>query len=770
MKTILFAFSFSLLCPAVFSQPKGALSQVIDQLGLYYSANPKEQIIIQTDKDFYQPGENIWVSCWYWNADQSQPLPVQKEMEVRLLGPDGATILSDRYLVEERVVAADFLLPDNLNAGNYFIAAFLPGQENAENSYFRKIIIRPFYQNSLVISVAQKEAFLQKGIDNEISIRAKSLTKGVAKNEKLEYTISAGGQIVEEGKLKTGDTGNAAIRFRIPENQTGMPFILSVSDSKKESVETVQLASETDQLNITFYPEGGTIIPELASKVGFYVTDKLGTPVHIEGEIRDSENQMAYSVKTFREGFGFYLLKAARNVRYSLHITKGQGKGLQFQLPQTNATGSSLSIAKTDAEFFWLNLSFADQSGHKISVMASQGAEVYWAADLQINGTGLLKVPVAELPRGIVLLSSFSAEGFLLNQRLVDVPKNEKLKIDISAVPESLAKKDEINLQLKFTDEKGQPLMGIARVLFSDAVCNDMQRPVLPFEITFNTILKNKIISGKTGFSDDNDLKRSFDYLLIANELSNFDWSRISNFKAAKPTERLSISGENLFSEEFEASLKEKVKSLNQIKPVSVVSTIPENYFVTNNGLISKKAKRKIGDIPQNDSYKKFLETSTNLLEVIKIIKPFDLEGSKIIFPGGKNSINAQGGALIVVDGQQMGEDASVLNGINPHDIEEINVSTQPMDIQRYTGLNSVGLIEITTKRGNIEEPVKEKTPDAVLYDGDWWNGRLFIDNTGKALLKIPGPNVVSDFIISVEGMADNGQFGYTTKRIKVTE
>ncbi|MDX9883938.1 MAG: hypothetical protein RBS73_17905 [Prolixibacteraceae bacterium] len=785
MKTISFTFFFSLLCLAVFPQPKDISGQMANQLALYYAANPGEKMIVQTDKDIYQPGEDLWFSCWYLNASQLKSSPARDEVEIRLLDSGGEIILSDKYRVGERVFCGDFSLPGNLEPGNYFITVLFPGQENIENCYFRKISIRPFYQNSLMISVKQKETFLRKGIDNEISIQAQNIIRGIAGNKKLEYIISSGKQVIDEGKLKTDDTGNATIRFRIPENAGDMPFILSVSDGKKGSVETVRLVSETDHIHVSFYPEGGTIIPEMPSKIGFYVTDQTGSPVHIEGEIRDEQGQTIYPLKTFREGFGFCVLKAARNARYCLHITKGQGRGQQFPLPQANATGSLLSVVKTDSEFLWINLAFADRQNHKISVIASQGPEIYWTSQAQVNGAGLLKVPVAGLPHGIVLLSSFSDEGFPLNQRLVCVQKNETLKIDIATDPEQPVKNDEIKLQLRLTDENGQPLHGIVRVSVSDVAFTDAQRPVLPFEAVFNTVLKNKIAPKNPGLPNEN-MPQLMDYLLIANEISGFDWAQVSTFKAGKPHEKLVASS---FSEIVESNLKEKIKSLHQISPISVVSSVPDRYFVINGGLISKKPAKNTGDIPRKESYKKYLETGTSLLEIIKMIKPYDMEGTKIIFPGGKNSINSQDGALIVVDGQQMGTDASVLSGLNPHDIDEINVSTQPMDIQRYTGLNSVGLIEIKTKRGEITKPAPEELSLAARYEGDyriprifgvsektgmrttaWWDGRLFIDESGKASLQIPGPNVVSRFIIKAEGMGGNGKFGHAEKSITITE
>ena len=778
MKTMLSVVCFFVSLSAVFSQSEKPLDKIISQLALYYAAHPQEKIILQTDKDFYQPGETVWFS--YWRPGENEGAG---EVSIRLLSSDGEVVISDKYRLSESIGNGDLLLPENLPAGNYFIAALLPGTKNAENCFLRKITVRPVYQSSLLLTITPKEPFLRKETDNEILVQVKSPTKGAVKNEKLVYTISSDKKTVNEGRLKTDDTGTAVIRFRLPENPDGLPFILSVSDTKKESVETVQLASETDRLTITFYPEGGTLLPDVPTKIGFYVTDKLGNPVDTEGEVRNSEGNISFRAKTFYKGFGLFSLKASANENYFLHIEKGQGREMQFPLPQANATGSSLSVVKTDGEFLWLNLTFADRSEHDVSVMASQGPNVYWAANLQINNTGLLKIPIDKLPQGIVLLSSFSDKGFLLNQRMVNIQEKEKLQIDIAVTPEKPAANEKITLQIKFSDSNDRPLPGIVCISVADAVWNNNERPALPVEITFNSVLKNKVAPG---IDPGNSSQRLSDFFLIANEMENFDWAEVIGFKTKK---QIGTGHSLSFSEEFEYQLKEKVKRLGQPGAASAITPVPDQYFVINSGLVQKKQKRSTASLPANDSYKKFLETSTNLLEVIKIIKPFSMEGNKIIFPGGKNSINSQDGALIVVDGQQLGTDASVLNGLNPHDIDKINVSTSPIDIQRYTGLNSVGLIEIFTKRGPEINAATAKKPELVLYDGDYrisreftiaeknsprttafWNPRLFIDESGKTSLQIPAANVVSGFVITVEGVGENGQPGHATQQIKIDE
>jgi len=137
-----------------------------------------------------------------------------------------------------------------------------------------------------------------------------------------------------------------------------------------------------------------------------------------------------------------------------------------------------------------------------------------------------------------------------------------------------------------------------------------------------------------------------------------------------------------------------------------------DNYFATSNptylsSLYYEKKERK-------PPYIQLLENGTPIIDVLQTIKPFNLLGSNIVFMGSANSINAQGGALIVVDGMPRGTDASVLNNLSPYDVETISASTNPVDIQRYTGLNSVGVVEITLRKGQAivedEEEVDENT------------------------------------------------------------
>ena len=160
-----------------------------------------------------------------------------------------------------------------------------------------------------------------------------------------------------------------------------------------------------------------------------------------------------------------------------------------------------------------------------------------------------------------------------------------------------------------------------------------------------------------------------------------------------------------------------------------------------------------------------------------------------IVFYGSENSFINQGGALIVMDGQQMGTDIGALSNVSPLEVDHINVSTNPMDIQKYTGLNSVGVIEIYLKNSKAKE--KEPIVNApVGRDGKYRIAGLFpadptnvkrdyrttlrwipeqkVGPSGEFEFAVTASKVVSEFIIEVQGLDQNGNPGRGEARFSV--
>jgi hypothetical protein len=131
------------------------------------------------------------------------------------------------------------------------------------------------------------------------------------------------------------------------------------------------------------------------------------------------------------------------------------------------------------------------------------------------------------------------------------------------------------------------------------------------------------------------------------------------------------------------------------------------------------KIQEKKAAVRKGYDYERF-SSYTNVLDVIREIKDYKIVNGEIIFPGRTSSPGTLRGAIIVLDGIATGTDIEILNQISPKEIRNISISTWPSDIQKYTALNSIGIIEISTIHGRQESnlsQIQEFQQDLLMID-----------------------------------------------------
>jgi hypothetical protein len=151
-----------------------------------------------------------------------------------------------------------------------------------------------------------------------------------------------------------------------------------------------------------------------------------------------------------------------------------------------------------------------------------------------------------------------------------------------------------------------------------------------------------------------------------------------------------------------------------------------------------------------------------SIFDILMQIKPYHIDNGKITF-GASNSINNLDGALIVVDGIKMGSDIEVLRNLSVPDIGHISVSTNAMDIQKYTAMNNVGVIEITMKHASLDLE-KEVTLSNTLF----WGPDIITDKEGKASVNFINNEKTNDVLISVNGISGKGVCGSSSMKYSV--
>lgn len=188
------------------------------------------------------------------------------------------------------------------------------------------------------------------------------------------------------------------------------------------------------------------------------------------------------------------------------------------------------------------------------------------------------------------------------------------------------------------------------------------------------------------------------------------------------------------------------------------------SFIVQEKNNIKKIRKEKSINLKKTSGY----SGDRNIFDIIMQIRPYHINNGKISFGlTAMNSINNLDGALIIVDGIKMGTDASILNSIPVPDIARIAVSTNVMDIQRYSALNSVGIIEIFMKKTK-EFTDNEDTANNMKSNTLFWAPDIITDITGKATMTFFNNNRSDEILITVNGRAANGVYGSSSLALTV--
>jgi hypothetical protein len=191
------------------------------------------------------------------------------------------------------------------------------------------------------------------------------------------------------------------------------------------------------------------------------------------------------------------------------------------------------------------------------------------------------------------------------------------------------------------------------------------------------------------------------------------------------------------------------------------VTQTPGKQFIFQEKNNVKKLHKK--DESANQKKQEGYSNDRNIFDILMSIKPYHIENGKITFGiSTMNSLNNQDGALIIVDGIKRGTDATILNNIPVPDIARITASTNVMDIQRYSAMNNVGIIEITMKK-NSEFGKKTESESIAKSNTLFWGPEIMTDKSGNASISFLNNRQSDEILITVVGMAGNGLSGTST-------
>jgi len=665
---------------------------VADQLMQLKNTLPKERVFLITDRDIYANDDVLWFSGITYDFFKNEIVHLSQEMTINLFNSSNLLVNSVSAVVKDGMASGSLKIPQGLNDGIYFIEAHTSNSPEV-NNYSRKILIKNRIAPPIVIEAhfQDKKYFLGDQLD--FSINFMDFYHEPIKKVSFQVDFYDGERKINGQACKTGKEGKAIIQYQIPTNlQSGfLAYKIKAEEKRQSTSHSGIIPVSSKDIFIDFYPINGFMVNGLETEVFYYAYSSTGEALQLDADLMESD-QLIASIKSDENGIGSFQLMPKLDTKYYITIKDPVKSDKQYMLPEVHPKGLALCLLEQDDQMVKYQLKNGYIDPRLVYLVGQSKGEIIWFSEHEVVDEIVVDVDLSDATTGVVQFALINAAERLEGEHILWVDKNNEDSIEITMQENFIAqKRSKVSLKADVAQSGRLIFTAVNNPWYSSQLANH-KACVLAYPYDFLEEPFSVCNSFVQKANDKNAIKA---YLHLYTPRI-FCWSKILDTEADLEQPMMNNQvGKNIYNLGMVKAIGSERHESGMIFQNNLTGT---DYFFASNPQYFREDRKELPE--QTPSYKILLQNGTPILQVLKLFKPFNLMGNKIVFLGSNNSLNYQDGALIVMDGVNRGTDATVLNGVSPYDVESINVSTDPGDIHRYTGLNSVGLIEIELKKG----------------------------------------------------------------------
>lgn len=396
--------------------------------------------------------------------------------------------------------------------------------ETKEDLWFKGTVVNSY---SLIPSIASKTLFVRLIGEED---------KKVVWQEK--YTIENGfvdGHIFIQDTLEVGNyrieafTPNSIYKDRQEFKAfRKIKIIKRISTYKAKNSLTVKERNtkKSDSLHFNFFPEGGFLVNNIETKVGFKTVDKKGAPRNISGVLYENNKELL----TFKsEHLGMGSFKFRPNIKNNYHIKLNDSLIIiKNKFPEIQIKGKALQVLNNSKDTLKIKVSQSlNLEKETIYIRLQIRGVVYTVAKATLEKKVIVKLPLKNLPQGIAEITLFNENLQPLLERLVYIKQNQKLYIKAILDKENYKTKDKVNLKLKVVDQDNKPIKSHLSVSIYDQIYkNEEDTKTIESHFQLSTQLKGNIYNPNYYFNDRNkNRKRFLDLLMLTQGWRAYVWN-----------------------------------------------------------------------------------------------------------------------------------------------------------------------------------------------------------------------------------------------------
>ena len=498
---------------------------------------------IQTSKDIYETGEDLWFKVYLLNSRTLSPSELSKTLYLQLVKEDTKkAVWQEKYEIEDGFSNGRILLREDMDEGNYLIEAFTANSFSADSSEFtaiRKVKVVKDITHLRQIKVEFDKQFYF----NTDSIKVRLLPVFQKDTSKIDITatlkLSGDVQCVFQTIMKLNE--EKELSFKPQSLGRGSLVVINSKylDHSEEAILPIPCRKNPIQFNV--FPEGGTIISGIKSRVAFKAININGEPVNVNGTLYKNDSiELGFS--SVHDGMGSFDFMPVKNARYYIRLKESLTDSI-YSFPQIEPEGLTLRLLSRDKDYlnFLISKNFEGQF-ENIYLMVQIRGIIYGLTEAKLDKNLKIKVPLTDMPQGIAEVTLFNDKMIPVAERLVYVNPEKKIKIQ-TILPDSIfLTRGKVNLKIITRDENNKPIkanLGLA--VFDKLYKNQSDSINILTHMYLTTQLKGRIYNLGYYFNEKNVNRESaLDLLLLTQGWRKYIWNETNLNKSSSNNEVIS--------------------------------------------------------------------------------------------------------------------------------------------------------------------------------------------------------------------------------------
>lgn len=400
-----------------------------------------EKIYLQLNSTVFTSDQTIWFKAVVTSVNQ-KPTILSKVLHVELIDFNSEIIESKLLKLEDGSTNNFFDLNEirPLPEGKYMIRAYTKWNNNFKTNFVSKKYIN-IYKTRQKIKKKEpiREVVISEKKDKQLQLSAKIFPKIINPKfkGKLKVLLDFDGK-KDTLQLKKDNNKQYTLEYLLPEKTVKAKIEVQLDSIKIKNFDyksfnsfSKTIAIDKNFIDLQFFPEGGKLIHDLTSIIGFKALDFKNEGVPVKGVIKDENDVIITQFKSNKLGMGFCQLKPNKNKTYYAEIS-GDSKERKYKIPDAHQKGYAIT-AKTSQDFFRLHIRSNFSTSDSLFIKAQARGTNFLTTKVQCNnGSVMLAFKRENFPEGIVTFTVFNSYHQPMCERLVFNFKEQANRLQIT--------------------------------------------------------------------------------------------------------------------------------------------------------------------------------------------------------------------------------------------------------------------------------------------------------------------------------------------------